>query len=361
MPLLVSWPGHIRPRRTNDAMVMNIDFAPTLLEAAGARVPKDMQGRSFLAALEGRKLKNWRTSMYYRYYHYPEDHQVQPHYGVRTERHKLIYFNKLDEWELYDLEKDPRELKNVHAERAYAGTVKKLKAELSRLRKELDDRDQFAEELSNEAVFQEVPLELVLRYDFEDVADGLVKDASSKGNEGQLSGGEVVVGRKGKALKLAGQGSVAVAGRLDSSRKPITVGAWCKPEAADGVVVSQGGGSHGFSLYLKDGVPQFALRSQGKLSVVSGKEKLALGEWAHLLGVLNARGEIHLRVNGKDVGMAKSGPIAAKPFDKMEVGDDSSNRVAEYGAATAWRGLIEDMRVYWGELDVEKIEAWAGK
>jgi len=152
-----------------------------------------------------------------------------------------------------------------------------------------------------------------------------------------------------------------VVGRLDSSLKPLTVGAWCKPDAAEGVVISQGGGSHGFSLYLKDGLPQFALRSKGSLAIVSAKEKVPLGEWVHLVGALNARGEIHLRVNSKSVGMAKSGPIAAKPFDRMEVGDDSSNRVAEYGAATAWRGLIEDVRVYWGELEAEKIEAWAGK
>src|SRR6185503_14925193 len=68
MPLLVSLPGRIKPGTTNDAMVMNIDFAPTLLEAARAPVPSDMQGRSFFAALQGRKLKDWRTSMYYRYY-----------------------------------------------------------------------------------------------------------------------------------------------------------------------------------------------------------------------------------------------------------------------------------------------------
>ena len=361
MPLLIRWPGHIKPSTTNEAMVMNVDFAPTLLEAAGAPLPKDMQGRSFLAALEGKRLRNWRTSFYYRYYHYPGDHQVQPHYGVRTERHKLIYYNKLDEWELYDLEKDPRELKNVYAERAHAGTVQKLKTELARLRKDLDDRDQFAEELSNEAVFQEVPLELVLKYDFGSVADGAVKDVSGKGNDGKLAGGEVVTGRAGKALKLDGSGSVAVPGRLDSSMKPITVGAWCKPETADGVVVSQGGGSHGFSLYVKDGVPRFAVRSKGTLAVVSGKEKLPLGEWVHLSGVLNARGELHLRVDGRHVGMAKGGAIAAKPFDKMEVGNDSSNRVADYGAATAWHGLIEDVRLYWGELEAEKIEAWAGK
>lgn len=361
MPLLVSWPGHIKPGAVSDAMVMNIDFAPTLLEAAGVSTPKDMQGRSFLPALEGKRLRNWRTSFYYRYYHYPGDHQVQPHYGVRTARHKLIYYHKLNEWELYDLREDPRELKNVYAERAYAGTVSQLKAELARLRTDLDDRDQFAEELSNEAKFQEVPLELVLRYDFENMTDGMVKDRSGKANDAKLSGGNVVAGRNGKALRLEAQGSAAVNGRLDSSMKPLTVGAWCKPEAGDGVVISQGGGSHGFSLYLKEGVPQFAIRSKGTLHVARDKEPLPLGQWVHLTGVLNAKGELRLLVNGKPSATARGGAIAAKPFDKMEVGDDSTNRVADYGTTTAWRGLIEDVRLYWGELEAEKIEAWAGQ
>src|SRR5262249_2245146 len=110
MPFLVSWPGRIKPGTTNDAMVMNIDFAPTLMEAAGLTPPRDMQGRSLLPLFRGERPPDWRRSIYYRYYHYPGDHQVQPHYGVRTERHKLICYHKLDEWELYDLWNDPHEL-----------------------------------------------------------------------------------------------------------------------------------------------------------------------------------------------------------------------------------------------------------
>jgi arylsulfatase A-like enzyme len=147
MPFLVRWPGHVKPGTTNAGMILNVDFAPTLLAAAGRPVPVDMQGRSFLPLLKGEAPANWRTSMYYRYYHYPMDHRVQPHYGVRTARHKLIYFNKIDEWELFDLEKDPHEVKNVYADPTYAGTVKELKAELYRLKKELKDEDQFADKL----------------------------------------------------------------------------------------------------------------------------------------------------------------------------------------------------------------------
>jgi arylsulfatase A-like enzyme len=105
-----------------------------------------------LPLLAGQTPKDWRTSMYYRYYHYPQDHRVQPHYGVRTERYKLIYFNKLDQWELYDLQKDPHELQNVYNDPGRAETVKQLKAELYRLKKDLKDNDRFADRLPNSGV-----------------------------------------------------------------------------------------------------------------------------------------------------------------------------------------------------------------
>jgi arylsulfatase A-like enzyme len=143
MPLVVRWPGKIKAGSVEGSIVLNVDFAPILLDAAGLKVPADMQGRSFLPLLQGERPADWRQSMYYRYYHYPQHHRVQPHYGVRTERYKLIYFNKIDQWELFDLRKDPHELKNLFKDPAYAETVKELKAELYRLKKELKDEDQF--------------------------------------------------------------------------------------------------------------------------------------------------------------------------------------------------------------------------
>jgi len=145
MPFLIRYPGHIKAGKVNDGMILNVDFAPTFLEYAGLSIPKDIQGRSFVSLLSGKRPSDWRTSMYYRYYHYPGDHQVQQHYGVRTERYKLIYFHRIDQWELYDLKKDPRELNNVYADPAYASTVKTLKAEMARLRTELNDHDQYVD------------------------------------------------------------------------------------------------------------------------------------------------------------------------------------------------------------------------
>lgn len=142
MPFLVRYPRHIKPGRTSDALALNVDFAPTFLEYAGLSVPPEIQGRSLAPIFSGKIPGDWRKEIYYRYYHYPGDHQVQPHYGVRTERYKLIYFNRLDQWELFDLKNDPHELKNIYADPKQGGTVKKLKADLARLRAELDDHDQ---------------------------------------------------------------------------------------------------------------------------------------------------------------------------------------------------------------------------
>lgn len=142
MPFLVRYPAKIAPGSVNDAMILNVDFAPTFLDCAGLAVPKEVQGHSLAALWRGERPKDWRKAWYYRYYHYPADHRVQPHYGVRTERYKLICFNRLDQWELYDLKTDPKELKNVFNDPTNADVVRELKGEMQRLRKELDDHDQ---------------------------------------------------------------------------------------------------------------------------------------------------------------------------------------------------------------------------
>lgn len=152
MPFLVRWPGHIAPGSVQTAMALNADFAPTFLDLAGLPTPPDMQGHSLLPLLEGHTPADWRTSMYYRYYHDPGDHNTRAHYGVRTATHKLIYFWTKDQWELYDLTKDPNELHNIYNDPAQKETIAKLKAELYRLKKELKDDDQFSNGIPHEGV-----------------------------------------------------------------------------------------------------------------------------------------------------------------------------------------------------------------
>ena len=121
-PLLVRWPGVVKPGSTNASLVSNIDFAETFLEAAGLPIPAEMQGRSLVPLLKGETPPDWRKSFYYQYFEYPAPHHVRPHYGVVTSRYKLVRFDSpdVDEWELFDLEQDPLELRNVYPEPAYA-------------------------------------------------------------------------------------------------------------------------------------------------------------------------------------------------------------------------------------------------
>jgi arylsulfatase A-like enzyme len=145
MPFLIRYPGKIKANSTSDAMVLNVDFAPTFLDFAGVATPKEVQGKSIVPIVEGKMPKDWRHTMYYRYYHYPADHRVQPHYGVRSDRYKLIFYNRINSWELFDLKRDPHELKNVYGDPKYADAQKEMTTELYRLKTELNDKDQFSD------------------------------------------------------------------------------------------------------------------------------------------------------------------------------------------------------------------------
>jgi arylsulfatase A-like enzyme len=155
MPFLIRYPKRIKKGSVNRDMVLNIDFAPTLLELAGRKAPPEMQGRSFAPMLAGKTPKDWRKTMYYRYWmHLGGGHTVTAHYGVRSHTHKLIYYygqalgkkGAVDkptppEWELFDLVKDPREMKNVYGDPAYAKVTAELKKEMERLRAYYQDTE----------------------------------------------------------------------------------------------------------------------------------------------------------------------------------------------------------------------------
>ena len=136
MPFVIRYPGKIKPKTVNEDIITNIDFAPTLLDIANIKIPSSVQGKSFLRNLTSKKSKKWRQSMYYHYYEYPYYHHVQPHYGIRTERYKLIHFYyDIDQWELYDLQSDPNELNNLINNDKYADIISNLKSELYNLKK----------------------------------------------------------------------------------------------------------------------------------------------------------------------------------------------------------------------------------
>lgn len=125
MPLLIRYPKAIRPGSTSRAIAMNVDFAPTFLDFAGVAIPEEIQGRSLKHILEqrGESPEEWREAAYYHYYEYPAEHSVKRHYGIRTATHKLIHFyHDIDEWEMYDLQSDPKEMNNLYGKPDQAET-----------------------------------------------------------------------------------------------------------------------------------------------------------------------------------------------------------------------------------------------
>ena len=140
MPLIVSWPGVIKPGSRNTDLVQNLDYAQTFLEMAGAKTPDDMQGRSLVPLLKGNKPADWRKSIYYHYYEYPSYHQVPRHNGIRTDRYKLINFYEFGEWEFYDLQTDPDELKNLYGNPEKKELIEDIRKQLLELQKSYGDK-----------------------------------------------------------------------------------------------------------------------------------------------------------------------------------------------------------------------------
>lgn len=347
-PLMVRWPGKVKPGSVSNEMVMNLDFPELFLDIGGAPIPEDMQGRSFRQVLQGSTPRDWRKSVYYHYYEFPGAHSVAKHYGVRTEQHKLIHYYDLDEWELFDLEKDPNELKSVYDDPSYATVLGDLRKELQRLRDQYKDDGTYADFSASRA--KAVKLQLAASFDF----------AKFKATPNA----KVVDGIKGRAIELAGKDPAirqATSRKLDPAYKPMTLGGWCKPGADDGVLIAQGGESMGYSLYLEGSVPFFAVRSEGVLKKVRGK-KILQNEWTHVAAVLDVDGKAQIYTDGLASGRGrKTGFVAARPADGLSIGADSGSFVLGGDSEMAWSGLLEDVRLYWGVLDAPSLRDWASR
>ena len=140
-PLVMRLPSKIKKGKIEE-LVQNIDYAPTFLELAGVEIPSEIQGKSLLPLLKGENPADWRKSIYYHYYEYPGPHSVKRHYGIRTDRYKLIHFYyDVDQWELYDLQKDPNEMHNLYNEPAFSAVRDSLHKNLENLRKLYGDSD----------------------------------------------------------------------------------------------------------------------------------------------------------------------------------------------------------------------------
>lgn len=153
-PLLIRYPKEIAPGTVVDELVQNLDFAPTLLDYANVEIPSEMQGESFRKILNGTS-EEWRDAVYYTYYEYPSVHMVKRHYGVATDRYKLMHFYyDIDEWEMYDLQNDPEELNNIYEDPNYKEVRANMHEKLKKLREKYGDSNELQEKYLKEYLEQ---------------------------------------------------------------------------------------------------------------------------------------------------------------------------------------------------------------
>lgn len=209
--------------------------------------------------------------------------------------------------------------------------------------------------------------QLALLYDFQAVEGMQIPDGSGHGHTGTLEAGEIVFGRNSPAVQFAGKGLVTMAqvSGLDLASRALTVGAMCKPTAPDGVIVSMGDTRDGFSLYLQGGVPHFAVREKGALHEVVATDPVELDQWVHVAGVIDGRGELALLVDAWPVARAQGSLLAHTPGEPLSVGADAGSFVGEYSTPLYWRGLLQDVRLYWGavsrEANRDLLAGWANR
>ena len=358
-PLIVRWPGVVKPGTTNSDIVSNLDYAETFLDVAGVAVPAEMQGRSMVPILKGQTPPEWRKSFYYHYYEHPAVHNVAKQYGVITDRYKLVHFYEpeFDYWELFDLTNDPYELKSVYNDPNYADTQKKLHVELDRLRAELKVPEKDPPEATippagkgNKAAGNAKALNAwVLDYRFDKDDGDKVADASGQNNHGVAKGAPPATGRTGaKARKFDGSGYIDVP--KTPSLNPA-VGAWTvevtfNADQPDGVLVGHGGASFGYCLALETGKPIFTLVGSNTPTRIEAKDSVK-GKWCTVRAQYTNT-EAVLEVDGVVAGRASiASPLSRQPADGLQIGADLGSFVTGK-EQPKFVGLIESVRIYNG-------------
>jgi arylsulfatase A-like enzyme len=351
IPLIVRYPRLAKKGKTLDQLALNIDIAPTMLDFAGVAVPRAMHGRSWRPLLEGKEA-DWRKAFFYCYF-YENNTTVPTVTAVRTEKAKLVKYPAQEKWtELFDLSRDPFELKNLIDEPAAKDLRAELEAEYERQAKAIAFRiPDFADDPKKDVA--RAPLKAwVLDYHFDKDDGDKVHDASGKDNHGAAKGAPLVEGRKGaKARQFDGKGYIEVtrSQSLDPAVAGWTIEATFKADKPEGVLLARGGAANGYCLHLEGGRPVFTVTSGNRASQLEARQNI-VGEWTQLTARITADKQLVLAINGKEVARGKlHNLIRNDPRDSMQIGADLGSRVVADKMLPHFVGLIESVRLYSGE------------
>jgi hypothetical protein len=298
--------------------------------------------------LSGQTPVDWREAMYYHYYEYPGAHSVKRHYGIRTERYKLIHFYyDIDAWEFYDLQTDPHELRNRIDDPAAVPVIAQLKKRLEELRQQYGDTE---EEL--EKTLPKPSKGVLLDLDFAEpaAAKTAANHAPGKRKITQLTYRGTTPAPGGKGRQFDGkQDRLELAGRScpNPTNQPIAITARFRPENQDGVVIAHGGATWGYCLHMLEGRPAFTVAVDDTITTISLPDS-ALGQWVDAEAKLGKDGQLVL-TDGKAVAKGKApGLIKRKPNDSLQIGADTGSRIGPAKGNRSFQGTIERLRLVYG-------------
>jgi arylsulfatase A-like enzyme len=359
IPMLVRYPKQIPAGSKSDAMVLNIDLAPTFLDLAGIPIPKQMQGYSWKSLwTSGQDKPAWRDDFFYSYFR--EGKFAAPTVtALRTDAMKLIKYPGNEAWsELFDLRVDPYETRNLFGDSAYAKEQAQLESRYAQRAKQIgyhvpdyaDEKRLKAQDLLPEDPAPKAPNAWVLDYVFSNPIDSTISDQTGFKNDGRVLGKlEATESPNGTAARFDGKSFIEVpTGKsLNPARCPIHIESTLQA-SADGVILARGGQSLGYILEIENGKPVFAYRGPEGISRIAGPESI-LDRWVTLKATVDSDGQMVLSVQSKQVGQARvKGLIPRNPNDGLQIGADRGSPVDKEQTA-GLKGLMLQIRIYHGQ------------
>lgn len=348
IPLLVRCPSLTDKPGTRDAMALNIDLAPTILDIAGVPIPASMQGKSWKPLLQG-KQTTLRDSFFYEYFR--ENPFFTPTItAVRTPNAKLVKYPGNEGWnQLFDLTKDPFETSNLIKSPEATQLLARLEAEYERLAREVDYK---APAMQDKPEVPPTRIQgMVLDFRADPIESAKIKDHSKHNNTGKSFGvGLVDTDRKTKAFSFDGKSRIDIAKShsLDPSGQPFRMEVSLRADSKQGTILARGGASIGYCLHLMDGKVALAINTLDKTVLITAPESIQ-GKWVRISAGIDLSKAAYIEIDGVKVASKNLGQFLPRdPSDILQVAADTGSPVLENRGGGHFTGLIESLRLIHG-------------